>query len=196
VVWIESVSGTDQVFFDTLPPTGKTQLTSGGSNKRHPDIAGNVVVFLEDDEVYCQNTADVTARMVSGGSFVRNHPVIWGSPGSDDVRLAYEMSEDIYFCNLACPVGSHSCNARKVAGGSATQVNPEISEQAIVWEGDENVPGFFDIYLFDIESGAAETITREPAPPNFNQANPAVSGNRVVWEDRVFYNADIFVHQR
>jgi beta propeller repeat protein len=55
--------------------------------------------------------------------------------------------------------------------------DPSVSRGQIVWSDDRS--GNYDVYLFDVRTGAERQITTDPG----GQFNAQISGNLIVWED-------------
>ena len=86
----------------------------------------------------------------------------------------------------------------QITNDEAEQQNPDIYGDRIVWQdsrngGSENYwdpPGNWDIYMYDISTQKEIQITTNES----HQINPAIYGDKIVWQDSRNGNQDIYLY--
>jgi beta propeller repeat protein len=129
-------------------------------------------------------TAGNAAAGSERNSAIYEDRIVWqdGSNGSWDIQM-YNVS---------------TSTETQITSDEADQQNPDIYGDRIVWQDSRNggsgdywdLTGNWDIYMYDISTYKETQITRNGS----RQTNPAIYGDKIVWQDDRNGNWDIYMY--
>ena len=106
--------------------------------------------------------------------------------GGSKMTIAKYVISTIFI--LTVLVSAASAAETRITTNTASQTNPSIWSNYIVWQDARN--GGSDIYLQNIATKVQTRITKGVAAEN-----PVVSGNRILWQDYRNGNWDIYMYE-
>ncbi len=196
IIWQDYSNGNWDIFHYnlTLPPgTPPEQIITGGEDQKNPVISGDYVVYENwsglSSTLYLYNLSDRTSVRIS--------------PSADEINPAID-GMNIVWQNLS-PTGKKRILFYNITSGETRQIppadlsfdqtHPKIFGKYIVWEDTRERNPYTDIYHYDLTDGSERLLTL--GSPG-SKLMPAVSENRIVWEDwRAIhsgeYNPDIYL---
>jgi len=169
IVWQDFGDGYIHMY-DILTET-ETQITQGTA----PDISGDRIVCQKNIDgnlqIYMHDLSTGLETQITTDNSHHYSPAIAG-----DIVVWHDNrngNNDIYMYDLSTGIET------RITDDSTDQRYPDISKNHIVWEDWRD--GTPDIYMYDISSATEFLITsNEPS----HEVNPAISGNRIVWQGR------------
>ena len=172
VVWEDSrntaTAGTDIYMFDTQTST-ETLVAGGNGDQDQPAISNGFIVWIDNGRLRAKNRSSGQVFNVTTGGATQSDPALCGSVVTwTDTRNA---TSDVYARNLAG--GSEIA----VATTSTVEAYPACDAGRIVYMRSASNE-WASIRLFDLASGQTTVVTDEP----WNEWQPAISGDRVVWQ--------------
>ena len=154
-----------------------------------PAIYGELVVWHDlrngNFDIYAYNLSSEEEIRITGNESDQIYPAVY------DDRIVWEDSRngnsDIYMYNLSRGEGM------RITNNTSDQVSPAIYGDVIVWEDHTNVnlsdmdnitlEDFtqldINIHMYNLSTGEETRITSNASA----QINPAIHGDRIVWED-------------
>jgi beta propeller repeat protein len=166
----------------------KFPISTRNSSKGPPAIAGNIVVWAEQEagfferyDVYgynlqtetqfliCTDTNDQTAPAIAGDI------VVWAQGPA-----GYPIGYDIYGYNLETETEFPICT------DTNDQSSPAVAGNIVVWTDYRNYN--YDIYGYDLGTGTEFPVCTD----GNDQTEPAIAGNIVVWRDDRNDSYDIY----
>jgi beta propeller repeat protein len=177
VVYTDRRNGTYDIYLYSLATSTERRLTTSPRNQTRPAISGTKVVYTDDrneyggDDVYLYDLATSTEKRLTRNRADQFDPDI---SGTDVVYTdSRNGNYDIYLFSLA------KWTERRLTANGANQHDPAISRTNVVY-GDER-SGFDEgVYFYDLAT-SAETPLWEIGSQRAYRAEPAISGNRVVY---------------
>ena len=81
---------------------------------------------------------------------------------------------------------------RQLTGDPATQSNPSVWHNYIVYQDNRNHPdtGYYDIYLCNLDTGTTTLLSNIEG----DHQEPVIANNKVVWVDRKAGNNDVMLY--
>ncbi|AFV25175.1 cell surface protein [Methanolobus psychrophilus R15] len=155
-----------------------------------PAIYGELVVWHDlrngNFDIYAYNLSSGEEMQITGNESNQMHPAVYGD------RIVWEDlrngNSDIYMYDLSSGEGM------RITNNTSDQVSPAIYGDVIVWEDHTNVnlsedmdnmtPENFtqldiNIHMYNLSTREETRITSNASA----QINPAIHGDRIVWED-------------
>ena len=203
VVWADKRNGTWDIYaYDLGIAVPRIDVTPGSV------AFGDVMLGASSSKtVTIKNSGDATlvVRSValetpaSGVSLGSVPPSTTVAPGASiQVKLTFAptsagpvstvlkvVSDDADLPVVRIPVTGAGVN-RRLTLDALDQTLPELFRDTVVFSDNRN--GNWDIYSYDLKTGAEKRLTSDPA----TQTSPAVCGSTVVWEDWRNGNPDIY----
>lgn len=170
--------------------SGESQLiVDNHSLQGEPAIYGELVVWHDlrngNFDIYAYNLSSGEEIQITGNESDQMYPAVYGD------RIVWEDSRngnsDIYMYNLSSGEGM------QITNNASDQLSPAIYGDVIVWEDHTNVnlsdidnmtlEKFtqldINIHMYNLSTGEETRITSNASA----QINPAIHGDRIVWED-------------
>ena len=171
-----------------------------------PDVYGNYVVYQDNSswaDIYLYNIYTKKTIKLTDDTSGQWNPTIYGN------RIVWQDDRDgnwnLYMHYLNFMPGTpfenydwiiYTGDADRTVS-DADEINPQLWGDYLVFQDNRN--GNWDIYLYNfyvINYGKTTPLVTE----NKNQNDPAISGDRIVWQDErdfvTFYDADIWMWTR
>ena len=171
VAWEDGRDG-GSIRYSDLPAGEGQRVTGGGTGQRYPSVSGDYIVWEEildtNLDICLFEISSGKTRVLTDGQADRWKPVVcdghvvWYDAGGGSTDICLHEIETGNEVLLSC--------------SPVTEWKPALSERYVVWE---ESTGNGDIWLYDILSKERHQITRSGA----RQTYPAISGNRIIWED-------------
>ncbi len=170
VVWVDVRLEPAQLLAYEFATGSVRPLTDGEVLPLSPAAGGRYIVWVGyrtsfagsgDPEVFVHDLATGEKRRLTtaaGAAVSGDHVVVIGSRGLRVLRVSTKEELD-------------------PSSGDRSQVLPDVDGERVVWM--ETSPGRRDILLMDLGSGETRRINRSVA----GLSRPAISGDRVVWQD-------------
>lgn len=201
LVWEDDQGGNSyDIFMYDLSTGDLTQITDEDFNQYHPDIYGNYIVYQDNrngnEDIYMYDILNKKEIRLTDDPADQQNPSIYGS------RVVWEDNRDgnwnLYmhyinywpgtvYENYDWPIYT-ACNPDKpFFQSSYDEKNPRIWGDSIIFQDDRN--GNWDLYLYSFFSkiyGKTTPLVSEDK----NQINPAISNNRIVWQDERDWNGN------
>lgn len=174
------------------------QITTNSSEQVNPVIYEDRIVWKDYrggnpngiPHIYMCNFSTSQEAQVITDEPCQTAPAIYGD------RIVWtdgrNGNSDIYMYNLS------SCKETLITANNSLQSQPAIYGDKIVWQDGRNggsykdgdLIGNWDIYMFDLFTSTETQITINSS----KQLNPAIYGNKIVWEDYRSGNKDIYIY--
>ncbi len=178
VVWKEFQEGNYDILLYDLTTEESITIVGNPANQEHPALDGNIVVWMDSRnatsdgayDLYAYNLADarefrITAQPEQiGAPAIAGDIVAWWRRRGETVQVvAYNLATNqlTVLADL----------------GTGTSGRVDVNTTIVVWSATQI--GDADIFGYDLTQGKSFIISRAIG----NQAQPSVSGNRVVWQD-------------
>ncbi len=178
-----------QVAIEILP----IPIVTNPADQFGPVISGGRIVWQDNrggswdiylyDLVTKREWQITTNPMDQRWAFISGDRVIWQDDRNGNL--------DIYLYDFVTK------EERQITANPAHQWWAAISGNRIVWQDDRNsrvfanrLDIFHDIYLYDLVTKEERRITDNM----FDQSDPAISGDRIVWQDDRNGNSDIYLY--
>ncbi len=178
----------------------ENQITTNDSEQLNPVIYRDRIVW-EDlrggnpngiPHIYMYNLSTSQESRITASEPGQGTPAIYGD------RIVWtdwrNGNSDIYMYNIS------SCKETFITTNNSGQSQPAIYGDRIVWQDDRNggtQEGFmfdpignWDIYTYDLSTSIETQITTNSS----EQVNPAIYGDRIVWQDHRNGNWDIYTY--
>ena len=122
----------------------------------------------------------------AGGNLsITPRPEAIRSDGESLVWMSYVSSNwDVYHMNVI------NGNITRITNDTNTQGYPDVWKNYIVWQGNKEREGGFDIYLYDIGTKTEKKISNVVG----NHQDPRISKNKVVWVNDVEGSRRVMVY--
>jgi beta propeller repeat protein len=204
-----------------LSTSTATPITADGSVYGSPDISGNRIVWPDfrnsdnpasgvDLYIYDLSTSTETQITTSASA-------AWSTPSIYGDRIVWcderNGNRDIYMFTLdsdevppqddnETDEGNGTGNETEgtetqITTNTSSQLNPDIFGERIVWQDGRNGSGDYwdptgnwDIYMYDTFTSMETRITTNESL----QINPAIYGDKIVWQDDRNGNWDIYMY--
>ncbi len=216
IVWEDgrnwNVSRNDIYLYD-LSTNTEQQITASPYDEVSPAISGNRIIWRgwrdweNGADIYLYDLSTNTERQITNDSNDQVSPVIDG----DRIAWLDDRHFEVWVANWAIYLYDLAVNAEsRVTGPDAIPYsdlflldkNLNVSGGRIVWADGRNYQmstekiSAEDIYLYDLFSNTERQITGWlPIPVELqHQYAPAISGDRIVWEDWRNGNLDIYLY--
>ena len=169
VVWEDSrndaTDGTDIYMFDN---NTETLVAGGNGDQQTPRISSSYIVWLDSGRLVAKDRTSGAVFNVTNGPATQADPVLCGSV------VAWTdtgNNSDVYARDLAG--GAQVA----VAASSAVEAYPACDAGRVVYMY-APTGQFASIRLYDLATGATTVVASDP----WNDWQPAISGNLVVWQ--------------
>ncbi|MBI4631102.1 MAG: hypothetical protein HY740_05185 [Chloroflexi bacterium] len=171
VVWAEKINGRWQIIRYDVLKRAKQQITNDNVDHIHPAVSGNIVVWLENDQVASFNLATNT-KTILGKAKQTAKPKV---DGTFVVWLGESAKSD----PLYAPIILYDLKTQKSETLAKNQFakSPALSGNVVVWEDWRDGNG--DIYGYDVSAKQEFAISKAAE----DQTSPAIAANTVVWID-------------
>jgi beta propeller repeat protein len=203
-----------------LSTATETKITANFSAYGGPDISGNRIVwpdFRNSDQpgeldLYMYDLSTSTeARITTSKSVAWSTPSIYGDRivwcdernGNGDIYMFTLDSDEVPpQVDNETDVGNGTDNETEgaetqITTNNSNQLNPDIYGERIVWQDGRNGSGEYwnptgnwDIYMYDTFASTETRITTNESL----QINPAIYGDKIVWQDDRNGNSDIYMY--
>jgi beta propeller repeat protein len=181
IVWQDYTGFNWDVYSYTIGAGTKTPtplIADGTYDEKNPVIFGDYVVY----ENWSAGNADIYLYFRSNATAVQ----ISSSPNDDILPSVYEniivwegTSAGHQVINR-CDILTGELSQITPTGANFDQKNPEMYGNSVVVEDYRQSTAYPDIYLYDLITGEERWLT--PASDGLKR-NPAIFGDRIVWED-------------
>ena len=151
------------------------QITSNPAPDRQADISGDKVVWIREPINFPKDKRGAYLYDLTIGT---ERQILSDANGVEDLaisgdKVALTKNYYAYLYDL-------TTNTERQLTTIATQSNPAISGDKIVWDDYRNTAGICrDIYMYSLDTNTERQITNNP----MDQGNPAISGDKIVWGD-------------
>jgi beta propeller repeat protein len=169
VVWADSRTGIANIYCKYLNEPNDFALSPSSNPQLNPDIDGNIVVWVEDGDIFGYDLSNSSRLEVCIDASTKETPAISGNlvVWAENNNGNY----DIY--------GKYIGSGGKflICGETGNQIEPAADGSIVIWRDARN--GNDDIYGKNLSNGQSIAICTNPS----NQAKPKISGLLVVWQD-------------
>lgn len=172
VAWEDYRNGNDADVYArnmTSPPGNETLIAGGNGDQVQPAVSDQYFVWVDNGAIRAQSRSGGNAFNVATGGGDRFDPAVCGSLVVwTDTRNG---NPDIYGRDLA---GGQEF---PIATSPAAEAYPACDGNRVVYMSTGATTGA-DISMFDRTTGATTVVSAQP----WNEWQPAISGNLVVWQ--------------
>ena len=177
--------------FALAPVNGATmqlievQLTSTPEAQENPDIDGIHVVWQDNRSGNWDIYMYTLEHTFTPETQITNNPASQVNPAISGDKIVWQDNRnsnwDIYMYDIITKAET------QITNNAANQENPDIDGNIIVWQDSRNgtIP---QIYLYNLTSQTEKCISSAtPSNPTYqvmSNTNPAISGNRIVYQRR------------
>jgi TolB protein len=167
---VDAGAGSDVYARDmTSSPGPETLIAGGNGDQGQPAVSDQYIVWVDNSAIRARPRSGGNAINVATGSGDRFDPAVCGSLVVwTDMRNG---NADIFGRNLA---GGQDF---PIATSPATEAYPDCDGNRVVYMS-TGATTFSDISMFDRTTGATTVVSAQP----WIEWQPAISGNRVVWQ--------------
>ena len=176
IVWDDNrQKGYYNIYSYNIPMHKEFPVYVSSSNKFKPAISHDMVVFEDYGNDDTRDIRLVKIGTSSEPAFINRNDLDKANPDIDGKWVVYQQLDDgksdwnIYLYNY------ETKETRQVTRNPATQQNPRISGNYIVWE--DNRSGKWDVFMYNIEKDITTAVTYD----DNDDLDPAVSGSKIVW---------------
>lgn len=194
IVWEDSRNGSPEsdIYMYDIDSGIVQPLCTAAGKQASPQIDGEWVVWLDNrggeivggkatnNDIYAMNVSSGEERRLTsdGGVTIQGPPAISGFLVVYDQESGdLSQREDIRMYDLSTGESS------TIYCGPGIDRLPVIEGGRILWEACQSGPGSCRIWLFDLSTGQSQPISAGPESGGINALRPAVSADRVVWQD-------------
>jgi beta propeller repeat protein len=165
VVWTDFRLGIANIYCKYLNEPNDFALSSSNKPQVNPDIDGNIVVWVEDGDIFGYDLANSECFNVCVDESVKDKPAVSRN------KVVWQENGDIYGIDLS------GGGKFLICGATGTQSNPDIDGNYVVWQDERGTNA--DIYG-KIWGQAGEKLI---CTNGEHQKYPKISGLMVVWQD-------------
>jgi beta propeller repeat protein len=163
----------------------EVQLTSTPETQENPDIDGIHVVWQDNRSGNWDIYMYTLEHTFTPETQITNNPASQVNPAISGDKIVWQddrnSNGDIYMYDITAKTET------QITNNTANQENPDIDGNIIVWQDSRNgtVP---QIYMYNLTSQTEKCISSSsPSDPTYqvmSNTNPAISGNRIVYQRR------------
>jgi len=150
------------------------------NNEKHPSVYGDSVVYenwtdSDHSSIWRYNLADDTSEIVSSSADQEINPqiqgdrIVWQARNADETEWHVDIWENGGLTQLTPP--------------GTDQRNPSLDGNRVAVEDYRRLGSVPDVYVYEYTAPSWREIWVAPNSYDAAQMTPAVSNNRVVWED-------------
>lgn len=175
------------------------QITNNPFDQKYPVIAGGKIFWQDSrtinnrnpQQLYFYDLESKEEESVQIGSLTDGVKIPM-SPAANGAKVVYFVGDNSGTGNNIYCYNFETGSYFPVTRFTKEQLSPDISEEGIVvWEDMRD--GTSDIYYLDLNKSEGEKVL---VSEKFNQKNPKIWGNKVIWKDtRVGNRTDLYIKE-
>ena len=197
IVWQDDISGNWNIQMYDISSQKEIRITTNGSNQINPAIYGDKIVWQDsrngNQDIYMYDLSNSTETQITHNSSDQTEPDIYAD------RIVWVEDGTIYMYNISTSTETRVTRyfwGSDNGSGETGDLNhaPFIYGDRIVSSA-ETMTGNYLIKLYDLSTSTEQFIGEYDA----DSSNPAIYGNRIVWEDGRkaapgYWNRDIYMY--